>query len=86
LRNDIRAEFQPLGPYILIGYSFGGLIALEMAQRLTEEGKQVALLTFVDTYPQCAPYHAYAKVKGFYRGRLSSSPLESHLLGIEAAE
>ena len=51
MRNDIRAEFQPLGPYILIGYSFGGLIALEMAQRLTEEGKQVALLTFVDTYP-----------------------------------
>ena len=51
MRNDIRAEFQPLGPYILIGYSFGALIALEMAPRLTEEGKQVALLTFVDTYP-----------------------------------
>ena len=52
MRNDIRAEFQPLGPYILIGYSFGALIALEMAPRLTEEGKQVALLTFVDTLPR----------------------------------
>jgi thioesterase domain-containing protein len=44
-------EFQPLGPYILIGYSFGGLVALEMAQRLAETGKQIALLVLIDTYP-----------------------------------
>lgn len=44
-------ELQPIGPYILIGYSFGGLIALEMAQRLNAAGKGVALLTLLDTYP-----------------------------------
>jgi len=44
-------ELQPVGPYILIGYSFGGLIALEMARRLVEAGKQVALLVLVDAYP-----------------------------------
>jgi acetoacetyl-CoA synthetase len=44
-------EFQPAGPYLLIGYSFGGLVALEMAQRLVEGGKKVALLALVDTYP-----------------------------------
>jgi len=44
-------ELQPVGPYILIGYSFGGLITLEMAQRLVEAGKQVALLVLVDAYP-----------------------------------
>jgi acetoacetyl-CoA synthetase len=44
-------QLQPDGPYILIGYSFGGLIALEMAQRLRTEGKSIALLTLVDTYP-----------------------------------
>lgn len=44
-------ELQPVGPYILIGYSFGGLIALEMAQRLNAVGKGVALLTLVDSYP-----------------------------------
>jgi acetoacetyl-CoA synthetase len=44
-------EFQPAGPYLLIGYSFGGLVALEMAQRLVESGKKVALLALVDTYP-----------------------------------
>jgi acetoacetyl-CoA synthetase len=44
-------EIQPLGPYSIVGYSFGGLIALEMAQRLVAEGKTVALLVLVDTYP-----------------------------------
>jgi thioesterase domain-containing protein len=48
---DGLRELQPQGPYILIGYSFGGLIALEMAQRLSEDGKPVALLALVDTYP-----------------------------------
>jgi acetoacetyl-CoA synthetase len=48
---EALAELQPLGPYILIGYSFGGLVALEMAQRLSAEGKNVSLLALVDTYP-----------------------------------
>jgi acetoacetyl-CoA synthetase len=48
--NALR-ELQLPDPPILIGYSFGGLIALEMAQRLSEGGKQVALLVMVDTYP-----------------------------------
>jgi acetoacetyl-CoA synthetase len=45
-------QLQRQGPYILIGYSFGGLVALEMAQRLSTNGKDVALLVLVDTYPQ----------------------------------
>lgn len=44
-------QVQPLGPYILIGYSFGGLVALEMAQRLAQAGKQIALLVLIDAYP-----------------------------------
>jgi acetoacetyl-CoA synthetase len=48
---DALSQLQPHGPYILIGYSFGGLIALEMAQRLVENGQRIALLTLVDTYP-----------------------------------
>jgi acetoacetyl-CoA synthetase len=39
------------GPYILVGYSFGGLVALEMAQRLLDEGKHVTLLVLIDAYP-----------------------------------
>jgi len=48
---DALREIQADGPHLLIGYSFGGLIALEMAQRLSERGKRVALLALVDTYP-----------------------------------
>lgn len=48
---DELRQLQPEGAPILIGYSFGGLVALEMAQRLTAEGKHVPLLTLVDTYP-----------------------------------
>ena len=44
-------KLYPQGPYILIGYSFGGLVALEMAQRLSETGTNVALLVLVDAYP-----------------------------------
>lgn len=56
---DAMAEFyleqilgmQNEGPYYLGGYSFGGLVALEMARRLTERGRVVGLLAMVDTYP-----------------------------------
>ncbi|GGH60966.1 amino acid adenylation domain-containing protein [Filimonas zeae] len=40
----------PDGPYILIGYSLGGMIALEMAKQLQAAGKQVTLLGMIDTY------------------------------------
>jgi acetoacetyl-CoA synthetase len=42
---------QPDGPYFLAGYSFGGLVALEIARRLRETGARVALLAFIDTFP-----------------------------------
>jgi thioesterase domain-containing protein/acyl carrier protein len=44
-------EVQPHGPYALIGYSLGGLVALEMAQRLKAHGETIALLAMLDAYP-----------------------------------
>ena len=40
---------QPAGPYKLGGYSYGGLVALEMAQRLKTSGETVGLLALLDT-------------------------------------
>jgi acetoacetyl-CoA synthetase len=40
---------QPNGPYHLIGYSFGGLVALEVAGALLRQEKQVQLLTMIDS-------------------------------------
>ncbi len=44
-------KLQPHGPYFLIGYSLGGLVALEIAQRLSVAGEKIALLALVDSYP-----------------------------------
>jgi thioesterase domain-containing protein/acyl carrier protein len=44
-------ELQPQGPYLLVGFSFGGLIALEMARHLSENGEKIALLVLLETYP-----------------------------------
>jgi thioesterase domain-containing protein len=41
-------EVQPQGPYRLGGLSFGGMVAYEMAQQLSAQGQQVALLAFLD--------------------------------------
>ena len=45
-------KLQPRGPYVLVGYSLGGLVVLEMAQRLSANGEKVALLAMLDAYPQ----------------------------------
>jgi acetoacetyl-CoA synthetase len=48
---DAIKKLQPHGPYYLIGYSLGGLVTLEMAQRLTKSGEKVALLAMLESYP-----------------------------------
>jgi thioesterase domain-containing protein len=41
---------QPEGPYYLLGFSFGGLLAYEMAQQLYAAGQTVAFLGMLDTW------------------------------------
>ncbi|MEW6736321.1 MAG: thioesterase domain-containing protein, partial [Acidobacteriota bacterium] len=40
---------QPQGPYLLGGWSLGGLIAFEMAQQLCKQGEEIALLALFDS-------------------------------------
>ncbi|GAA2807494.1 hypothetical protein GCM10010452_40160 [Crossiella cryophila] len=44
-------KVRPHGPYHLVGWSLGGLIAHEMAVRLHAQGEQVAQLVLLDAYP-----------------------------------
>jgi thioesterase domain-containing protein len=44
-------NLQPHGPYLLVGYSLGGLITLEIAQQMLARGETVSLLVMIETYP-----------------------------------
>jgi acetoacetyl-CoA synthetase len=55
--EDIAAAYveqiriaQPNGPYALVGYSFGGLVVLEMAQQMQRAGAAVDFLCLLDAY------------------------------------
>src|SRR5262249_21790606 len=54
--EDMAAEYvsairtiQPEGPYLLGGWSMGGLVAYEMAQQLRAQGQSIGLLALLDT-------------------------------------
>ncbi|MBV9385234.1 MAG: amino acid adenylation domain-containing protein, partial [Chroococcidiopsidaceae cyanobacterium CP_BM_ER_R8_30] len=54
--EDMAADYirevrtvQPQGPYLLAGWSMGGLVAFEMAQQLYAQGQKVAMLALFDT-------------------------------------
>jgi len=42
-------EVQPHGPYLLCGWSMGGVIAFEMAHQLQAQNEQVSLLSLIDS-------------------------------------
>ncbi|HEX6288936.1 MAG TPA: thioesterase domain-containing protein, partial [Herpetosiphonaceae bacterium] len=72
---------QPKGPYRLGGWSFGGVVAFEVAQQLRRQGQEVALVALVDSgppAPDSAPLDATARRIAFARDL-------SGLLGVNLA-
>jgi thioesterase domain-containing protein len=63
-------EVQPHGPYYLCGYSFGGLVAFEMACQLEAEGEEVAYVVLLDT---SNPRRIPRRRKFFERMKVSTS-------------
>lgn len=49
------SHIQPTGPYLLGGWSFGGMVAFEMAQQLQQAAQQVGLLAVIDIGPSSEP-------------------------------
>ncbi|TSJ40756.1 amino acid adenylation domain-containing protein [Mucilaginibacter corticis] len=60
--NDEILKHDPVGPYAIAGYSFGGFIAYEMVKQLKKIGKDVAMLGMLDTNVQI-PTHQYPLLK-----------------------
>jgi amino acid adenylation domain-containing protein len=59
----------PDGPYALAGYSFGGIIAFEMAKQLEAAGKEVKMLAMFDTYAYRSTYYDPLIPKIYKKGR-----------------
>ncbi len=64
---DSIKEIQPRGPYVFLGHSLGGLVAVEMAQRTSSSGEEVALLAMMDSYPHASHLSVGQRVGVFVR-------------------
>lgn len=47
--TELLVKNQPEGPYHLIGWCYGGVLAVEMARLLKEQGREVGLLGLLET-------------------------------------
>lgn len=62
-------KVQPRGPYRIAGFSFGGLVAYEMAQQLRREGQDVELLFLIDPV---MPGHTHEEISVIPLGLLDN--------------
>jgi amino acid adenylation domain-containing protein len=61
---DSIKKINSKGPYALAGFSFGGVVAFEMARQLKEEGKNVSIIALLDTYVDSSYYFdSYSRKK-----------------------
>lgn len=65
--SAIRAQ-NPNGPYALAGFSFGGIIAFEMARQMEALNLEVKMLAMFDTYAYRTPYYDSWMVNKAKRG------------------
>ncbi|MFG1664157.1 amino acid adenylation domain-containing protein [Streptomyces sp. Y7] len=75
--DEIR-NVQPEGPYHLLGWSFGGMIAQAIACRLEELGEEVALLALLDAYPSSAG-KSVSRDRGASREEQASTLMEQEI-------
>ncbi len=48
---EAMRRVQPVGPYYLAGFCFGGVLAYEVARQLEEQGERTGLLAIIDGFP-----------------------------------
>lgn len=62
--NDSIIKINPKGPYAIAGFSFGGIVAFEMARQLKKQGKTVSIVAVLDTYLNSSYYYpSYSQKK-----------------------
>jgi len=79
--KEIR-DVCPHGPYFLGGYSFGGMVALEMAQQLMSQGEGQSVVILFDTFcPTPASSPSLLKDTASVSKRILSAPLNLLRMG-----
>ncbi len=74
---------QPQGPYLIGGFSFGGLVAYEMAQQLRQSGQEVGLLVLIDPSPPYSSTSQFPSNGSLARG---NSTLNRHLTALRQGD
>ena len=69
-------QIQPHGPYLLGGFSMGGHVAYEMAQRLRGAGERIDLLALMDSYGPGADHRGSRRAVNYVVNFLRRSPEE----------
>ncbi|WP_183559185.1 non-ribosomal peptide synthetase [Mucilaginibacter sp. SP1R1] len=77
--NASIMEQNPNGPYALAGYSFGGIIAFEMAKQFKAQGKEVKMLAMFDTYAYRSPFYDPWLTMQIKRGKFFARKLQYNL-------
>jgi thioesterase domain-containing protein/acyl carrier protein len=80
---DAVRELQPHGPYLLIGFSLGGLVTLEMAHQLTAAGERIGLLAMLDSYPHVSHLSRGQRVRLVTRQAWRGIAKRLHWLGVK---
>lgn len=70
-------EIQSAGPYRIAGFSFGGLLAFEIAKQIQKSGDVVELLFLLDPM---LPYRTHQKPQG-YPMKWEPTPIDETLVG-----
>jgi len=78
---ETMRKVQPEGPYLLAGYSAGGVVAYEVAQQLALAGQSVELLALLDTFapPATAAGLWRRELRSLFRGKSSLRQMQELL-------